>query len=62
LWIHAVRGPSIAVDNYVHINPAQQEIDNKRAEIQQGAYDIGLPLVSAVRKRVTKLESRIDFA
>ena len=62
LWVNAVHGPSIVVDNYVHFNPAQQEIDNKNAERQQDAYDIGLPLVSAVRKRVTKLESRIDFA
>ena len=62
LWVNAVRGPLIVVDNYVPLNPAQQEIDNNRAQRQQAAYDIGLPLVTTARKRVTKLESRIDFA
>jgi hypothetical protein len=62
LWVNAVQGPLIVVDDYVPFNPAQQEIDNKRAERQQVAYDNGLPLISKARKRVTKLESRMDLA
>jgi hypothetical protein len=62
IWVNAVQGPSVAFESSIFIDPAQRQIDNGKTARQQDAYDKGLLLVTLARKRVTKLETRVDLA